>query len=167
MKKLAFCKLVSLFGKLTDLTLRYLFAQYHKQIMQILIVFVWLCVIQLFHLVLPNWVSTFLPSVLCSRRLSSVDYIYFGLWREEGQVRTIWPQLCLAALSLVESSGEDHSSVRWPSTQRACSITPHSSSIAQVPTAGLSRSSSGLKMAMVSSFLLWLGWDPAVPGGPL
>lgn len=80
MKKLAFCKLVSLFGKLTDLTLRYLFAQYHKQIMQILIVFVWLCVIQLFHLVLPNSVSTFLPSVLYSRRLSSVDYIYFGLW---------------------------------------------------------------------------------------
>lgn len=80
MKKLAFCKLVSLFGKLTDLTLRYLFAQYHKQIMQILIVFVSLCVIQLFHLVLPNSVSTFLPSVQCSRRLSSVDYIYFGLW---------------------------------------------------------------------------------------
>lgn len=87
--------------------------------------------------------------------------------REEGQVRTMWAQLCLMALSLVESSSEDHSSVRWPSTQRAHSITPHSSSIPQVLTAGHSCSSSGLKMVMVSSFPLGLGWDLAVPGGPL
>lgn len=145
------------------MTLRYLFAQYHKQIMQILIVFVGSgdTAIPLGSPKLSVHLSP-LCAVLQEAKLCGLHL----LWslgnsgkrsegrRQEGQAKTLGPQVCLVALSLFESSSEDHSSAGWPSTQRPYSITPRSSSVAQVPRAGLSCSSSGLKMVMVSSFLL-------------